>query len=313
MKSWLAAVFLLLSVTRHVQAGCSVALSAQLPVIHVKNRAMVDVAVNGQPATLMLDTGSFSNILSTVAARRLRLHADLDGANHFRGVPRDPYTIEGLGGTGLGDEVVADTFQVGAMHGRHFHFVTADLGSEKLDGFLSTDSLSGYDIDLDVPGSEVRLYRWGGACERPRAYLQEPLYTTPLAMDADDKRPQVSVLIDGHKFRALIDTGASTSTIYRSAAETLGVVFAQTDPARRFTVTGFGPHSVSAVRHAFSLTIGDLTFRNMPVAIVDKSSPRIDLLLGADFQRKVHLWISNSSRTLVMQYPPQASPLVQGQ
>ena len=275
---------------------------------------MVDVAINGQPATLMLDTGSFSNILATAATRRLRLHADMDGANHFRGVPRDPYVIEGLGGMGLGDEVVADSFQVGAMHGKHFHFVTADLGSEKLDGFLSTDFLAGYDIDLDVPGSEVRLYRWGGACERPRAYLQEPLYTTPLVADEDDKRPQVSVLIDGHSFRALIDTGADVSMIYRGAAGSLGVAFDQTDPARRFTLHGFGPHNVSAVQHAFSVTIGDLTFRNMRIAVVDKSSAAgIDMLLGADFQRKVHLWISNSSRTLVMQYPPQASPAVQGQ
>jgi len=32
------------------------------------------------------------------------------------------------------------------------------------------------------------------------------------------------------------------------------------------------------------------------------------MLLGADFQARVHLWISYSSRTLIMQYPALPSP-----
>ncbi len=293
------------------QAGCSVALTSQLHVTRVQSASMVDVAINGRSATLQLDTGAFSTILSTAATRRLKLHADADTANHFRGAIRDPYTLEGVGGAGLGDEVVADSFQVGAMHGSHFHVLAADFGSARSDGLLSTDFLSDYDIDLDVPAAEVRFYRWSGACDRPRAYLQGPLYTTAMTVDQDDKRPQVSVLIDGRKFRALIDTGAGGTAIFRDAAQSLGVAFDRTDPARRLKVTGFGPHSVDAVRHAFSITVGDLTFRNMSVLVMDETSPGIDVVLGADFQRKVHLWISNSSHTLVMQYPPQASPPVQ--
>jgi hypothetical protein len=33
----------------------------------------------------------------------------------------------------------------------------------------------------------------------------------------------------------------------------------------------------------------------------------VDVLLGEDFISRVHLWISYSSHTLIMQYPPKPS------
>jgi hypothetical protein len=32
------------------------------------------------------------------------------------------------------------------------------------------------------------------------------------------------------------------------------------------------------------------------------------MLLGQDFLRKVHVWVSNSGRALIFQLPPQPSP-----
>ena len=54
--------------------------------------------------------------------------------------------------------------------------------------------------------------------------------------------------------------------------------------------------------------MGDLVFANMRMDVLDDASgDDTDMLLGADFQAKVHLWISYSSHTLIMQYPPKAS------
>ncbi len=65
--------------------------------------------------------------------------------------------------------------------------------------------------------------------------------------------------------------------------------------------------------HSFtSLTVGDLTLWHTHMDIVDgHCEDRVDLLLGADFQRRLHLWISNSAHTVIMQYPPQRSPDLQ--
>jgi predicted aspartyl protease len=66
---------------------------------------------------------------------------------------------------------------------------------------------------------------------------------------------------------------------------------------------------VNAARHVLeSVTIGDLIVKNMPVAVTDQRLGDVDMLLGLPFTRQVHVWISNSSHTLIMQYPPAPSP-----
>ncbi len=76
------------------------------------------------------------------------------------------------------------------------------------------------------------------------------------------------------------------------------------------------------------MRIGDLVLRDVPVRIIDQANPGTDarfvsllldnrfapasvadVLLGADFLRRVHVWISHSSQLLVMQYPARASVL----
>ena len=55
----------------------------------------------------------------------------------------------------------------------------------------------------------------------------------------------------------------------------------------------------------------DTLHLNRPVMVLGESfGLRDDVLLGADIQRLLHFWISNSARTLIMQFPAQASPPV---
>ncbi len=68
--------------------------------------------------------------------------------------------------------------------------------------------------------------------------------------------------------------------------------------------------AILSYRHILDrLEIGDATVLNLPVQVADQ--PRIgdvDMLLGADFLERVHIWISHSSHTLVIQSPPLISP-----
>ncbi len=288
-------------------APCTLALNSQLDL--QAETDLVPVTINQQPAWLRLDTGSFTSVLTTQATRRLRVHVDPDKSEHFRGVVEDPWHLWGIGGARAAEEVMAQSFDLGALHGRNFHLLSADIDFGPADGLLSIDFLADYDIDLDAAGREVRLYRATGACSRPKVFLQPPLYVVPLLPTETDKRPRVSVNIGGHGFTAMIDTGASHTAMFRHAAEQLDVSVENTSD-RHLTVRGIGPDQVAAARHVFeSVTIGDLTIRNMPIAVLDdRHGGDVDVLLGRDFQRKLHLWISNSSGQLVLQYPPQASP-----
>jgi clan AA aspartic protease (TIGR02281 family) len=303
----LAGLALLANAAASQAAPCTLALNSQLDL--QPETALVPVMINKQPAWLQLDTGSFTTVLTTGARRRLHVHVDPDKSEHFRGVVEDPWHLWGVGGARAAEEIMAQSLDLGALHGRNFHLLSADIDFGPADGLLSIDFLADYDIDLDTVGRQVRLYQATGACSRPKVFLQPPLYVLPLLPTESDKRPRISVSIEGHGFTGLIDTGASHTAIFRHAAEQLGVS-AENASDRHLTVHGIGPDKVAAARHVFeSVTIGDLTIRNMPIAVLDdRHGDDVDVLLGRDFQRKMHVWISNSSGQLVLQYPPQASP-----
>jgi len=59
------------------------------------------------------------------------------------------------------------------------------------------------------------------------------------------------------------------------------------------------------------IQLGDLTLSHLPVTIADQARlGDTGVVLGYDFISRVHVWISHSSRTLIMQYPPSATPAV---
>jgi predicted aspartyl protease len=271
---------------------------------------LIEAKIDRQPVHLLFDTGSFTTVLTAGAAARLHLREDPDTSQSFRGQPHPPFILKGIGGARFGDKVMADTFELGSVIGRKFHILTADARLGDADGVLSTDFLADYDVDLDFPGNQFRLFRAYGHCDRAKVFLQTPLYATPLLQDDDDPRPRVTAEIDGHHFVALVDTGADRSALYRHAAARLGLDLDNLTTDTSLDVRGFGPGTVAARRHLFTaVTIGDLTLRNTRMDILDDTShDDIDMILGHDIQHRLHLWISNSAKSLIMQYPPQPSP-----
>ena len=218
--------------------------------------------------------------------------------------------MQGIGGERLGDEVLAHSFDLGALHGRNFHFLTANIGLKDADGLLSTDFLHDFDLDLDIADSQIRVYRASGACGRPKVFLEPPLYAVPLLRDEEDARPRVKVIVDGQSLTALIDTGAADTVMFPRAAKRFGLRADQPMRDERTTMRGIGPNIVIGHKHVFgALTIGDLTIQHKSIEIADDDAgDDVDMLLGADFQRLMHLWVSNSSSTLVIQFPPRPSP-----
>jgi hypothetical protein len=66
----------------------------------------------------------------------------------------------------------------------------------------------------------------------------------------------------------------------------------------------------SDLRISPPVVIGDLTISNMPILVLDQRHANdADMLLGYDFVTRVHVWISRSSDSVIMQYPPAATPL----
>lgn len=283
---------------------CTMAVGAVLPLHPEGDRVLVDASINHQPALLVFDTGAFTSVLTLQAAQRLGM--GLTKGEEFDSVRA---TLSGVGGARNAIGVVARTVDIGGLHGRDYNFLAADILAPPLDGLLSMDLISQFDIDLDYPEHKAILYRPVGDCSAPAAFLASPLYGVALLPTGEDRRPRVTVQIGDKDFVALVDTGTGTTFITRRAAARLGVRLEDLGAARHFTVQGIASRAVAAVRHVFEpISIGDLTLVNKQMDVLDDTADDgVEIVLGADFQRQVHVWISYSSHSMIMQYPPRPS------
>jgi clan AA aspartic protease (TIGR02281 family) len=107
----------------------------------------------------------------------------------------------------------------------------------------------------------------------------------------------------------LLDTGAPGVLLFAKTAARLGLSAAG-GPATSIKIAGVGGAQAATLARLQTLAVGPITLTNVPVAIDTENLSEADLLLGLSFARRVHLWVSNSSHTLVMQYPPLPSPAI---
>jgi predicted aspartyl protease len=283
---------------------CRMAVATELPFRFTDGHIYVDLAINGKPGNFIFDTGAEETTLDRAAIPRMGLTAeDLPGVYN-----------EGIGGSSNVARTPTRNVQLGRLKGMDFDLMVSDMhlitANPPADGLVGMDFLANYDIDLDWGAKKITLYARLQGCSRRSAALTGPLYALDVErMDTMHPKIRFPVTISGQQFNAVLDTGAQGTAIFRRAAERLGLTKDVLAADPHGYGVGVGPRKVDMTRHVLeSVTIGDLTVRNMPVAVTNQRLGDTDMLLGLPFTRKVHVWISNSSHTLIMQYPPQVSP-----
>ncbi len=284
--------------------ACEMNLVSTLPVRQLGSDLLVPITMNGQQAEMIFDTGAAISLVTQAAATRVGLRVI-----HREEGSSQPILAGGIGGARAALVMKAHTMDIGGLHARDMDIAVSDFMHPPIDGLLSLDLIAKFDVDLDVIESKIMLYRPRGDCSAPAAFLAQPLYPIPLRPTGEDPRPRITVQVGSQTVIAAIDTGAYHSAIFRGAADRLGLHPAALTAEPVLTVNGIGPRAVRAVRHAIEpVTIGDLEFSNMRLDVLDDAADdEVEMLLGADFLQTVHLWISYSSHTLILQYPPQAS------
>jgi clan AA aspartic protease (TIGR02281 family) len=300
-------------------ADCQSVRIADVPFTIEHGYLIVDVSLNGQPARLAFDTGSATSVLTRAAADRL----------HLRRLRSYDGDLVGIGGERPAGTVVADQFKIGDLHGSDFPFLRSEVFENEdnpPDGLLSADLMAKYDIDLDFPDHKIILYYQLSSCHGQAAVaLDQPLFSVPLISPSSNEvrnpepneivdEPTVMATVNGTSMPAVIDTGSDHTAIFRDTARRAGVNDPDLFDGNSDTVTGVGPHDVRvAVRHLAQIGVGDITIQNLPVTVLDQHRTNQDgMLLGLDFLARVHVWISHSSNTLVLQYPPLPSPRAVG-
>jgi clan AA aspartic protease (TIGR02281 family) len=307
---WIAATLGLLF-GRGAEADCKLPRIAELPFQVVHGKLLVHGTINDQEATFIFDTGAATTFLTKSSVGHLNLRSVRD-ESHGAG---NLVLATGVGGSTSGYAVQAQTVDLGGLRARNFGFfvLARDFGfiEPPPDGLLSADLLAKYDIDLDFASQRIRLFYPQGDCSHPTVYLHGNLFQLPLLPGSRDNSPRIEVMVGNQTLTAIIDTGASGVLLNAATAHRIGI--APTEDSRSVTIGGVGQNKVEARRAVLpTLDVGDLEFKNVHAVIADIGISAldrpVDMLLGLNFLAKVHAWISYSSQTLVIQFPPAASP-----
>ncbi len=263
------------------------------------------VAINGQAASLLVDTGSDTGLVTEAAAARLGLDRDPDRRTLLRGtggtgkrVPNVLLPFLAIGGMRLDGESVP----VGSLP-------AMPVVDPPVAGLLGADVLSRFDLELDLPHRRIGFWRIKAgsiACASPPG-SDKPFEAIALRRDGD--RLRLDARLDGQPISVLVDTGARSRILSTAAARRLGVAGDRLGADPGGVNAGIDLHPSEYHWHRFrKLVIGSETTRD-PVLTVAPLAEPVDLLLGADWFAAREVWISYATNTLfVRPVVPQRGP-----
>jgi len=275
--------------------GCGTARIGEITVATLHNAPIVTLSANGAPVTLLLDTGAEWTILMPAAAKRV-------GAQ----TPRIEFQrqIRGLAGSLATNEVELRSFTAGDVAIAWHRVRVAPLNMPSvfagpLDGVLGADTLSSFDIDLDLPHHRMMFYG-KQSCPAAAPAWAEP-YATISARRSFSNHLSFSAQLDGRQIDTFIDTGAQLSVLSSRAALALGVTEAALARDRATVTLGAAAERLNSHLHRFSrMDVGGEVVRNPELIVADVSLRDADLILGIDFLVSRRIWLSYGSQQIFL-------------
>ena len=287
-------------------ALCRIGYVGEAPMLRLNDRLVVSATSASVPLPLLLDTGGAVGLMAAG-------HAQLWGLKPVAGGQGAAPSISGIGGSRTGRFMVSDTVWLGGLPLWHIPFLVPAESpmrvTSTLPDTLGMNAFNGLDVDVDQLGRRLIFYRTAGDCDSPHVALKGPLYSLPYIYAPPENRPIITATVSGQALRAVLDSGAPRSFLFAGGARRLGLSVSMPGAEAHVTVHGVGPAAVEAVRHLSApIDVGGVGIQNLRLEVSGAEDAQVDLILGMDFLSHVHLWISNSSRHVVLQFPAGDSP-----
>lgn len=267
---------------------CDLVRIAEMPLQSANRLLTVPVGINGQWARMLVDTGAERSLLSEAAVKRLGLARDA----------RFVSTTGGVGGAARSADVKIDSLVLGNVRFPVERMTVNRLApSLPVDGLLGADILLAFDLDIDVPGHKLTVYR---VRQCPTADPPWPDKAVPIAgVTAFKDRMMLAFELNGVAGKALLDTGAQTTAIGRSFALRLGLTDEAMSMDRAVDIAGVGAGKMKARLHWFrSLRIGPVAVQGLMLPVLPADLGFGDGLIGQDFLLNRRVWMSFPTRRL---------------
>jgi hypothetical protein len=169
-------------------------------------------------------------------------------------------------------------------------------------GILGVNVLSHYDLDFDFLAHTLSFYSETDCIGRYAPWTGD--YQAFSAAPSRANRVVIDASLNGHPFRALLETGSVNSMVSKAAADAAGVDSAALAQDVAVSGSGVDGATVTTYRHWFDMTVGNLRFRRAPLLVADTRFSDADMLLGMDFMKYRRVWVSYSTGWVFMQLVP---------
>ena len=255
---------------------------------------VVPAQINGRPATLILDTGAESSLLTSSAAKRLGVTSKYDFQR----------SMAGIGSSMRTGDARLESMSLGGIALSYPRMLVGDVsfrvGGAEPDGLLGASLLGDFDLDIDVPHRRIELYDRLD-CPTARPAWSGP-YVTLETTRSLSEHPFFPVHINGRTLSATLDTGAQRTVISARAAAVAGIGAGSRVAGPEVRTRGAAGETLPATLHVLhDSSVGGIALRE-PVLVLPATLPReIDALIGFDFLLSNRVWLSYGSRRIFIQ------------
>jgi len=296
------------------QSKCKFVRVVEWPVRMVRNKIIVDGAINGQKVGIFLDTGAIHSLVMRTAAERLGLPK--------RDAPGGQFVV-GVGGQSKLEIAVVDEFMLGQVPVKGLQLLVAGEGGQgqDMDVLLGEDFLYKFDVEFDLRNNAVRLYQPKDCENASLAYWTKDVVGEVEIERIDDNRPRIefTVSINGKPFDALLDSGAWSTVVTQEQAASLGVTAESAGTTAggqsgglgakkidwyvgKFSSFAIGNEDIPDPRIRFADIYRDSTYVDTRSRITKNAFRNQPMLVGADFLRAHRVLVSHSQRKLYFSY-----------
>jgi hypothetical protein len=299
------------TVTAAEPASCALKLVNSIPITMAGGRRpLVPVVINGTEKKFLLDTGGYATQITAAAAQQLKL-------------PSTESNIKLLDLYGNASTMAAkvDTLMLGRLQDKNTTLPimagtsSKDVGDEPLFvGLLAADYMGKYDIELDFAGGKMN-YFLSDHCPGKVVYWPAAAIAV-VPMRFPDHHVILDVSLDGHPQKAILDTGASGTTLSMAEAKRVFDITAE-DKDKRFdhvfqklSFEGLevsNPHIFVIPDKIGSKDPNNNTVTGSRLHRVDDLDPTAPaMLIGMNILSKLHLYIAFSEQKIYI--TPASSP-----
>jgi predicted aspartyl protease len=267
----------------------------------------IPIQLAGVEKQFLFDTGGYFTQVAPATADELKLKR------------RQSYLeLYGTNGSKSREMVTLPTFAVGPVHGSNYEIPVGTDNS--FAGIFTPIGFTAMDFDVDFAARKLSLFS-SDHCDGKVIYWPFKAFAAVPVTVREDNHLTIPVTVDGHHLTAIIDTGASTSTVRLDMAK---FVFGLKPDADDMKVVGhLGDDQTAPIyQHAFqTMSFEGITINNPHILIltdiVNKNADHSaqtgsltkrvsddltlpEVIVGMDVLSKLHMYIAFRERRVYL-------------